>query len=84
MRYLRFQLLAVLLCLISNGIAAANVLRVDSVKYPAGKTVSLPILMENQSDIVKGYQMVYSIIKNKGELPIAPEPPAEPLPPINE
>ena len=30
---------------------AQNVLRVDSVEGPAGKTVTLPIVMENQSDI---------------------------------
>ena len=51
MKYLRFNLLAALLCLVSCGITAANVLRVDSVKYPAGKTVSLPIILENQADI---------------------------------
>lgn len=39
---------------------------------------------ENQSDIVQGYQLIYSIIKNKGALPIAPDATAEPLPPINE
>lgn len=39
---------------------------------------------ENQGDIVQGYQLIYSIIKNKGALPIAPDATAEPLPPINE
>jgi hypothetical protein len=39
---------------------------------------------ENQSDIVQGYQLIYSIIKNKGALPIASDATAEPLPPINE
>ena len=39
---------------------------------------------ENQSDIVQGYQMIYSIIKNKGALPIASDATAEPLPPIND
>jgi hypothetical protein len=39
---------------------------------------------ENQSDIVQGYQLIYSIIKNKGALPIVPDATAEPLPPINE
>lgn len=39
---------------------------------------------ENQSDIVQGYQLIYSIIKNKGALPIASDVTAEPLPPINE
>ena len=42
-------------------------------------------IKENQGDIVKGYQMLYSIIKNKGALPaMTPEAPVEPLPPINE
>lgn len=49
-----------------------------------GATDIFSWIKENQGDIVKGYQMVYSIIKNKGELPIVPEAPAEPLPPINE
>lgn len=40
-------------------------------------------IKENQGDIVQGYQLLYSIIKNKGALPIAPEAAAEPLPPIN-
>jgi hypothetical protein len=39
---------------------------------------------ENQSDIVQGYQMIYSIIKNKGALHIASDATAEPLPPIND
>jgi len=41
---------------------------------------------ENQEDIVQGYQLIYSIIKNKGALPITPETPptGTPLPPINE
>lgn len=40
----------------------------------------------NQGDLVQGYQMIYSIIKNKGALPVG-EPTGtvvEPLPPINE
>lgn len=41
-------------------------------------------IKENQGDIVQGYQMIYSIVKNKGALPIATEAAAEPLPPINE
>lgn len=42
-------------------------------------------IKENQNDLVQGYQLIYSIIKNKGALPIAPEAAAaEPLPPINE
>ena len=39
---------------------------------------------ENQSDIVQGYQLIYSIIKNKGALSIASDATAEPLPPIND
>lgn len=40
---------------------------------------------ENHGDIVQGYQLLYSIIKNKGALPLAPEADvAEPLPPIND
>ena len=43
-------------------------------------------IKENQGDIVQGYQLIYSIIKNKGALPVG-EPTGtvvEPLPPINE
>jgi hypothetical protein len=40
-------------------------------------------IKENQGDIMQGYQLIYSIIKNKGALPISPETTAEPLPPIN-
>jgi UPF0288 family protein (methanogenesis marker protein 3) len=42
-------------------------------------------IKENQGDIVQGYQLIYSIIKNKGALPVG-EPTGtvvEPLPPIN-
>jgi len=41
---------------------------------------------ENQNDIMQGYQMIYSIIKNKGALPVGEVAgtAAEPLPPINE
>ena len=51
MKDLKFKLLAALLCLTTMGWAQTNVLRVDSVEGPAGKTVTLPIVMENQSDI---------------------------------
>ena len=37
---------------------------------------------ENQSDIIQGYQFIQSVIKNKGEIPVAP--PETPLPPIND
>ena len=60
MKHLRFNLLAALLCLVSCALSAANVLRVDSVKYPAGKTVALPIILENQSDIA-GVQFDISV-----------------------
>lgn len=40
-------------------------------------------IKENKGDIVKGYQLVQSIIKNNGELPFD-APASEPLPPINE
>lgn len=40
-------------------------------------------MKENQDDIVKGYQLIYGIIKNKGELPEMVAP-AEPLPNIND
>ncbi|MBR1548208.1 MAG: hypothetical protein IJ637_05725, partial [Prevotella sp.] len=51
MRYLRFQLIAVLLCLATMALAQANVLRVASASYPAGKTLPLAIEMDNTSDI---------------------------------
>ena len=72
MRYIRFQLLAVGLWLLAIGCLAQtlqrhtqtegqrNVLRVDTVKYPAGKTLSLPVVMENQSDIT-GVQFDISV-----------------------
>ena len=42
-------------------------------------------IKENQDELAQGYQMIYSIIKNKGALPIATSDTAEtPLPPINE
>ena len=51
MKHLRFSLIAVLAMMAVLLQAQSNVLRVDSVKYPAGKTVTLPIILENQSDI---------------------------------
>ena len=41
--------MAALLCLVATLQAQTNVLRVDSVESPAGKTLILPIVMENQS-----------------------------------
>ena len=52
MKYLRFQLLAVLACLTAVLQAQTNILRVSSVSYPAGKTLSLPVELDNASDIV--------------------------------
>ena len=61
MRYIRFQLLAVGLWLLAMGsLAQTNVLRVQSEKCPAGKTLSLPIVLENESDIT-GVQFDLSI-----------------------
>ena len=40
-------------------------------------------IKENQGDLVKGYQFIQGVIKNKGELPMAAEA-VEPLPNINE
>lgn len=51
MKYLKFQLMAALLCLTAIVQAQSNVLRVDPVETPAGKTLILPVVMENQSDV---------------------------------
>ena len=51
MKHLRFSILAVLTMMAGLLQAQSNVLRVDPVEGPAGKTVALPIVMENQSDI---------------------------------
>lgn len=75
MRYIRFYLLAVCLWLLAiGGLAQTNVLRVESMKYPAGKTLSLPVALENQSDIT-GVQFDISIpfelVANAdGQLPV--------------
>lgn len=50
MRYLRF-FLCVVCCTVVAALSAQNVLRVDTLRYPAGKTVTLPVMLENQSDI---------------------------------
>lgn len=60
MKHLRFSLIAVLAMMAVLLQAQSNVLRVDSVKYPAGKTVTLPIILENQSDIT-GVQFDISV-----------------------
>jgi len=42
-------------------------------------------IKDNQEDLVQGYQLIYSIIKNKGALPITTTEVADtPLEPINE
>ena len=72
---MRFQLLAVGLWLLAIGcLAQTNVLRVQSEKYPAGKTLSLPVVMDNQSDIV-GVQFDISlpfelVAGEDGQLPV--------------
>ena len=43
--------MAALLCLVAIVQAQTNVLRVESVETPAGRTLTLPIVMENQSDV---------------------------------
>lgn len=60
MKYLRFQLLAAFISFVCCLANAANVLRVDSVRYPAGKAVSLPVVLENSSDIT-GVQFDISV-----------------------
>lgn len=52
MRYFRSILSAVFLCLATTLLAQTNVLRIAPVTYPAGKTVTLSIEMDNASDIV--------------------------------
>ena len=52
MRYLRTILSAVFLCLAAMLSAQTNVLRVPEVVYPSGKTLSLPVELENASNIV--------------------------------
>lgn len=52
MRYFRTILSAVFLCLATTLLAQTNVLRIAPVTYPAGKTVTLSIEMDNASDIV--------------------------------
>ena len=51
MKYLRFSLMAVLAMMASLLQAQSNVLRVDTVESPAGRTVTLPVILENTSDI---------------------------------
>ena len=59
MRYLRI-ILCLLCCNIVAALSASNVLRVDTLRYPAGKTVTLPVVLENQSDIA-GVQFDISV-----------------------
>lgn len=60
MRYMRTILSAVFLCTVTTLLAQTNVLRVPEVTYPAGKTLGLPIELENASDIV-GVQFDLSV-----------------------
>lgn len=57
---MRTILSAVLLCMTSVMLAQVNVLRVPEVTYPAGKTLALPIELQNSSDIV-GVQFELSV-----------------------
>ena len=59
MRYLRL-FLCVVCCNIAAALSAQNVLRVDTLRYPAGKTVTLPVILENQADIA-GVQFEISV-----------------------
>ena len=58
MRYLRLFLC--LVCCNIAALSAQNVLRVDTLRYPAGKTVTLPVVLENQADIA-GVQFEISV-----------------------
>ena len=49
----------------------------------AGASGLFSWIKENQDELVQGYQLIYSMIKNKGALPVPP-PEEAPLPPINE
>ena len=60
MRYLRLTFLCLVCCAISAVLHAQNVLRVDTLHYPAGKTVILPIALQNQSDLA-GVQFDISV-----------------------
>ena len=60
MKYIRTILSAVFLCILTTVYAQTNVLRIPEVTYPAGKTLSLPIELENASDIV-GVQFDLSV-----------------------
>lgn len=54
---------------------------IEKVKSNASGIFSF--VKENQGDIIQGYQFIQSIIKNRGELPMAPAAEA-PLPSINK
>lgn len=74
MKYLRYQLIAVLFCLAAVLQAQTNVLRVASVSYPAGKTLPLAIEMDNSSDIT-GAQFDISVpyelaLDEKGDIAV--------------
>ncbi len=60
MKYLKLAMLTVLATFAGLLQAQNNVLRVDSVETPAGKNVTLPIVLENTSDIT-GVQFDISV-----------------------
>lgn len=60
MRYFRLAFLCLVCCVFNAALSAQNVLRVDTLRYPAGKTVTLPVVLENQSDIA-GVQFDISV-----------------------
>ena len=60
MKYFRTILSAVFLSIMTNVYAQTNVLRIPEITYPAGKTLSLPVELENASDIV-GVQFDLSV-----------------------
>ena len=61
MKYLRFSLLAAMALLWATLLPAQNnVLSVDTVTTPSGKTVTLPIVLKNAS-VVSGVQFDISV-----------------------
>ena len=60
MKYLKYALSAVMVLLATLLQAQTNVLRVESVETPAGKTLTLPVTLDNSSDIT-GVQFDISV-----------------------
>ena len=61
MKYLRFSLLAAMTLLWNTLLSAqTNVLSIDTVTTPSGKTLNLPIALNNTSDIT-GVQFDISV-----------------------